>query len=453
MSGHELVDAAIEASEEASDVVVRYVAQDSNQVRFSNSEIDIAKHWSTSKMDVFIAMGRRVGSTQIEDPDPGKIEKRVRRLMANTRGIKESRIYGGISTEVGPSRDRDDLLDPGINTFGETAVRLVQQVIESAEEQGAKRVAGSLEFEKNLVINRTNHGGGGSFRESSYQLNVRSFLDPETSGQGLSCGRRISDAEERFVAAGEESGRIAADAEGGVQGEAGRYDLLASPTVAANLLGQLAEGANPLMMMLGLSPLVDRLGETLGPSTLSVRDEPHRPEGLGSRYWDAEGVPTQQVELFNSGRFVGMVHNTGTASQHGVASTGSSCLVSLGGSKMIAPWSSNIVFETGKTGFDEMVAGCDQPTIYVTSNWYTRFSNYTEGTFSTIPRDGIFLIEGGEIVRPIRKIRISDNIIGMISRISDIGSDARQVYWWEVETPTFMPYVKFSDVNITAATK
>ena len=111
------------------------------------------------------------------------------------------------------------------------------------------------------------------------------------------------------------------------------------------------------------------------------------------------------------------------------------------------------MFKAGDLSPEEMLEECKRPTIYVTSTWYTRFSNYEEGIFSTIPRDGIFLVENGEITKPLRKIRISDNIVGLLSRIQQIGSDIRQVHWWEeVGTPTFIPHIKFTDVNISTAT-
>ena len=62
-------------------------------------------------------------------------------------------------------------------------------------------------------------------------------------------------------------------------------------------------------------------------------------------------------------------------------------------------------------------------------------------------------IEKGEIKRPIRKLRLSDNLLGMCSRISAIGKDIRQILWWEVPTPTFIPTIKVDDCNITSATQ
>jgi len=76
-----------------------------------------------------------------------------------------------------------------------------------------------------------------------------------------------------------------------------------------------------------------------------------------------------------------------------------------------------------------------------------------EGIFSTIPRDGMFLIENGEIKKPVRRLRLSDNLLRIYSNISAIGKDVEQIYWWEVSTPTFTPTVKVKDCTITAATQ
>ena len=76
-----------------------------------------------------------------------------------------------------------------------------------------------------------------------------------------------------------------------------------------------------------------------------------------------------------------------------------------------------------------------------------------EGEFSTIPRDGMFLIEDGEIKKPIRKLRISENLLKMSKRIEAVGKDRKQICWWEVYTPTFIPTIKIADCNISAATQ
>ena len=65
----------------------------------------------------------------------------------------------------------------------------------------------------------------------------------------------------------------------------------------------------------------------------------------------------------------------------------------------------------------------------------------------------MFLIENGEIGQSIQKLRISDNILRMVANIEALGKLPRQIRWWEVTTPTFIPFVRIKDVTMTAATQ
>ena len=150
----------------------------------------------------------------------------------------------------------------------------------------------------------------------------------------------------------------------------------------------------------------------------------------------------------------GLLHNTSTSKMEQVENTGNSIFFDFGiGTKFLAPGPSNIVISGGNYNLEEIIAECKKPTIYLTSNWYTRFTNMKDGLFSTIPRDGMFLIEKGEIKKPVRKLRLSDNLLRICSNISAIGNDVQQIYWWEVETPTFSPTIKINNCNISAATQ
>jgi len=173
---------------------------------------------------------------------------------------------------------------------------------------------------------------------------------------------------------------------------------------------------------------------------------------VGSRAFDFEGTPSQRVTIVEDGVLKAFVHNTTTARMYETESTGSSVPMQLiQGMKMLLPDNSNIVFSNGDHSLDELLEG-SRPTIYVTCNWYTRFQNYQTGEFSTIPRDAMFLVRNGEMT-PIKNIRISDNVMRMFSNIDAMGNDRTQVWWWEVQTPTFVPSIRVRNCRITAATQ
>lgn len=438
----------------ATETIARLSEGPQYQIRFSNNNIDINKHWDHCLLEIFIATGRKCTEIDINNPTIETIEQRIKRATAFLKNTPDNKLYGGITQSANDYKQIPKIYDKRISDFYEKAPELVNVAINAAREEGAKRSAGVVYFGESNTKLMTSNNIEASYQDSFYRLTIRSFIDFESSGQGLAVGRDHTDIEKKFRNAGKEAGKIANMATGGKQGKAGTYDLIMSPTVSADILDQLMTRANPLLLLLNMSPLKDRFGEKITPEELTVIDDPHIAEGLASKPFDAEGMATEKTPIVRKGVLAGLIHNTSTAKIMQAKSTGNSEFVDFGtGSKLLAPSSTNIVYTNGDQSLEEIIEESRKPTIYVTSNWYTRFTNMLEGSFSTIPRDGMFLIEDGEIKKPVRKLRLADNLIRMSKNITAIGNDRRQIFWWEVYTPTFIPTIKVSDCKITAATQ
>lgn len=451
----EIVDAAVEyASGKAEGVIIRGTVSRNSQIRFSQNAIDIAKRWEELKLEMFFVLkGSQTGFAERSVTSVEEAKNAVDQSLEFIARLPESFFFAGVEDKVSQYPTIKDRTDPKIEDFTEKAPEFVNAAIEAAQNEGAKRVAGALAFGRESLYFRSSYGPTGSAESTSFDLNVRAFQDElDYSGQGLICGTAPSRAERAMVEAGAKAGRLSKQAIGATQGEPGTYDLVLSPTVAANVLGFIPGAANPFYVLLGISPLGDRMGQKIAPEKVTVWDDPHIPGGLGSREFDFEGTPTKKTTIVESGVLKGFVHNTTTARMYETETTGSSFAASLGqGLKMLLPGSSNIVFNEGDHTLEELLES-NRPTIYVTCNWYTRFQNYQTGEFSTIPRDAMFLIKDGEM-KPIKNLRISDNVLRMFANIDAMGKDRTQVYWWEVDTPTFIPTVRIKDCRMTAATQ
>lgn len=448
---HKAISAAQEKG--ATEVIALMTERVNYQIRFSHSDIDVSKRWDHALLEVFVALGRKVTEVDIQDPTHAKIEKFVSQAVEFAGTLPDNELYGGIETEIYTYPTIEGLFDKQIADFHEKAPELVNVAIQSSLDAGAKRSAGVLYFGREKKELLTSHGAEGSYNSSYYRFTIRSFVDFESSGQDIVVGRNLTNIDKKFVAAGSEAGRIAKMAVNGKQCKAGKYDLIMSPTVGGNVFGQITDAANPILILIGMSPLGDRIGEQIGPENLNVVDNATVGEGLASRPFDTEGSPSRETSIIKDGLLAGLIHNTSTSKIMETKNTGNSAFVDFGfGSKLLAPAPTNMIYEAGDYCLDEIIAESKKPTIYVTSNWYTRYTNVLEGEFSTIPRDGMFLIEDGEIKRPIRKLRLADNLLDMSNRIEAIGKDVKQINWWEVATPTFIPTIKVSDCNITAAT-
>ncbi len=442
------------ARDKVDGIIVRGAVRRNSQIRFSSNSIDVAKRWEELNIEMFIITdGAKTAHVELSATTTDQVKEMVDDTIEFLRRMPESMFFAGVEERILDHKTPKDVRDPKIEDFAEIAPEIVNAAVDAALEEGAKRVAGALKFGSEWYYQLSSYGPEGETESTAYDFNVRAFQEElDYSGQGLSAGTVPSRAESEMVKAGAKAGRLSKQAIGAVQGEPGVYDLVLSPTVAANVLGFVPQSANPFLVLIGMSPLADRMGQQIGPEGVTVWDDPLFPGGLASRGFDFEGTPSKRTTIVENGVLRSFIHNTSTARMYETESTGSSNLLSIGqGLKLLLPTPSNIVFSNGDHTLDELLES-DRRTIYVTSNWYTRYQNYQTGDFSTIPRDVTLLIERGEM-RPIKNIRISDNVMRMFANIDAVGNDRVQVYWWEVETPTFVPSMRVRDCRITAATQ
>ena len=442
------------ASDKVEGLLARASLQSQSQIRFSNSSIDINKRWEGLTLEVLMVIqGSQIGMGERSISGKKDVKALVTDTLEFSKQLPESMFFAGVEDSISSYRELQGCYDDKIDTFAEQAPEIVNASIDAALSEGAKRVAGALRFGRDASYFKSSYGPEGSVKSTSFDLNLRAFQDElDYSGQGLECGTIPSSAEEALIAAGAKAGKLSKDAIGAKQGKPGTYDLILSPTVAADVIGYLPGAANPFLVLVGLSPLADKVGAQIGPDFVTASDDPTIEGGLASRRYDFEGTPARKTELIDKGVLKSFVHNTTSGRMYETQTTGNSGLIEMGqGLKMLLPINSNIVFDNGDHTFDELLE-TNRPTIYVTCNWYTRWQNYQTGDFSTIPRDAMFLLEKGEM-KPIKNIRISDNMLRMFKNITALGNDQTQVYWWEVDTPTFISTVKVKDCRITAATQ
>jgi len=69
--------------------------------------------------------------------------------------------------------------------------------------------------------------------------------------------------------------------------------------------------------------------------------------------------------------------------------------------------------------------------VYVTRFWYTNVVRPKETLVTAVTRDGTFLIEDGEVTRPLDELRLTDTLLGILDRTEALG--ARQALWSEGE--------------------
>ena len=405
------------------------------QTRFSNNQIDISMAWNDYATDVFLTWKNRVVATLIRNFQ--NVDKTVERLFNLAKVSKENPQYGGIAK--GKFHYQKIKADRALENL-ENPAKYVFQAIEAAKkEAGPDTNAGGILFTKfEDVYLVSSEGPMGEDSRSAIEFSIRAFSQKEASGHGVECSSTIKGFD--AARAGRKAGEIARQAKKAKAGVEGHYDVIFDPLFAGALLDMWGSMTSAYNVLVQQSIFVNKLGEKVASDIVTIRDAPAA-YSMANRVFDDEGVPARGNVLIGKGVLKTYLHNTSTAKIFKTETTGNAGLV--------APTHWNIEMDAGDMSRDEMFREVKRG-LYLTNTWYTRFQNYATGDFSTIPRDGIFLIENGEIKQSWKEIRLSDNALKMLSSVVGISKQRQHIHWWGVEgQPSLAPYILMKDVQIT----
>jgi len=424
----------------ADDIVVSSAVSKSSQIKFSDNVINTTKDWENTALSIFASFNKRIVTTSLRDLSEKSIERGIKLMSSFAKKLPINEEYQGIAKGPFKYNKIDDLYDKKVAMLSDDAIDIVNKGINSALNNKAKRASGVFEFGNTETFLMTNNGVNVNEKGTSLYFSIRSFLEKDSSGHRVCNSTMLKDFD--VEKAGKNSAEIALMAKSPVSGKAGKYDVLFSRLAFANILERVGDSASAFSVESGLSFLGDKIGKDVASPIVNLYDDGTLKGGVASRVCDDEGTPTQKTALIQNGKLNSYLHNYSTAVRFKTKSTGNAGLIS--------PHSSNLVLSEGDYNDQEMIKSVKKG-IYITNLWYTRFQNYQTGDFSTIPRDGIFIIENGEIKKSIKNIRISENVLNIMKNVSRIGKGNEQIMGWEVESPVFTPMVYVKDVNITVS--
>jgi PmbA protein len=192
-----------------------------------------------------------------------------------------------------------------------------------------------------------------------------------------------------------------------------------SPLAAHSIAGALANALSAESMQRGRSFLQGKLGQTVASDMVTLLDNGRLPGGLGTRPFDAEGVPTGATRLIDEGVLQAVLHDSYTAARDGTASsTGNASRGSHASPPTVTP--SNFYFQPGPQTADEVIAGVEQG-LYVESVMNTHSINPISGDYSVSARG--FWIENGKLTHPVNEVTIALPLQDWLKNVSAVGND------------------------------
>ncbi|MEU1148359.1 TldD/PmbA family protein [Streptomyces sp. NPDC005863] len=237
---------------------------------------------------------------------------------------------------------------------------------------------------------------------------------------------------------------------------AGRYETLLPPTAVADLLiyqiwsasaRDAAEGRTVFAKPGGAT----RLGERLANLPLTLRSDPHEP-GLESAPFvlahssggDASvfdnGLPLTATDWIRDGELAHL-----TTSRHSAALTG----------LPVTPAVDNLVLDGGGTrSLDEMVAATERGLL-LTCLWYIREVDPATLLLTGLTRDGVYLVEKGEVVGEVNNFRFNESPVDLLGRATEAGRTERTLprEWGDYFTRAAMPALRVPDFNMSSVSQ
>lgn len=218
---------------------------------------------------------------------------------------------------------------------------------------------------------------------------------------------------------GREAARRAAAHLGAASVPSGKYGVVLHGEAVVALLGAFCGVFYAENVQKGFSLLEGRLGEQIASPAVTLRDDALLPGGYASTPFDSEGVPGRDKAVIERGVLRTFLYNRKSAAKDGVESTGNGFKAGL--SAPVKTACTNFYLEKGEKTLRELL-GTLQDGLFITELMGLHAgTNAVSGDFS-LSAEG-FLVEGGEIGRPVEQVTIAGNFYRLLEGIEAAADD------------------------------
>ena len=237
---------------------------------------------------------------------------------------------------------------------------------------------------------------------------------------------------------------------------AGRYETLLPPSAVADLAiyqfwtssaRDAADGRTVFSKPGGGT----RVGERIGVPGLRIWSDPHTP-GLESAPFNIAYASSSSQSVFDNGLPLsatdwvrdGVLTNLLTT-RHSAAATGLA----------VTPQVDNLLIDAGGTAsLEEMTRATDRGLL-LTCLWYIREVDPQTLLLTGLTRDGVYMVEGGEVTGLVNNFRFNESPTDLLSRIAEAGRSEFCLprEWNDYFTQVSVPALRIPDFNMSSVSQ
>ncbi|HXV94841.1 MAG TPA: metallopeptidase TldD-related protein [Pseudonocardia sp.] len=362
--------------------------------------------------------------------------------------------------DAGPARDAAPLPEPGGDDpgWGEPAAEATIAVFGGVAEGLAEVLAGPYrhygfahhELETTWLGTSTGVRRRWVQPTGSVELNVKTPDLERSAWTGMST---VDFTDVDLVSLAAEAARRTEWGARKVELPAGRYETVLPPSAVADLMTYLAWSMDGRPAQEGRSALAGpdgpRVGERLTDLPLTLASDPFLPgleyepfltatrSGDGISVFD-NGAPTRRAEWVRAGVINELVYSRAEAAEFGTAFT---------------PPAGNLVLTGGSEASTADLVSRTERGLLLTCLWYIREVDPTTLLLTGLTRDGVYLVERGEVVAEVgHNFRFNYSPLDVLRRGSEVGATERTVprEWKDWFTRTAMPTVRVPEFTMSS---
>ena len=422
-------------------------------VRITDSEIVEIKQNFDKNYGVRIIHQKKI--TSIQTTNKENILDSIENGLKTTLKLRPREFWKGLP-EKKEFTQLEGTFDKKLKQIsGSKATDIAQNMINSSENKKIDTITGSL----NIVYENFELSNSNELNFNNESTYISGIINAESehstlpvSGIGHACGRTLSKFSPEQI--GLDAKNMCIDSINPQKINSEKYSIIFEPYSVGELLAfVVAANFNFKTFKERKSCFSNNFKNKISTEEFNLIDDPHIPEGIGTKSIDDEGIKTEKIKLIENGIFKNSFSNLYDSYKEGEKESSGNAIrmgSPMGRSAEPIPISAphNLTITQGSSSQEDMIKDTKHGLL-VGRLWYTYAVNPIKGDFSCTARSGIRIIKNGKIVGPGKSVRIVHNLPTLLKNISDIGNDQRRVMQW-ASLPSITPSIKVEDIAVNS---
>ncbi len=236
---------------------------------------------------------------------------------------------------------------------------------------------------------------------------------------------------------------------------AGRYETIMPPSTVADMMiymgwSMAGRGAQEGRTAFSAPGGGTRVGERLTELPLTLFSDPMAP-GLACRPFVAVSNSSETVSVFDNGMEIGQVDWIRDGAINALAYPRATAAKYGAG---VAVGADNLVMTGGSATLADMIASTERGLL-LTTLWYIREVDPTTLLLTGLTRDGVYLIEDGEVTAAVNNFRFNESPLDLLRRATEAGVSEKTLprEWGDWATRAAMPTLRIPDFHMSSVSQ